>query len=100
MGKRACLWLQDFVLDLERLRFERGRLKLRGAKGTTGTQATFLDLFDGRSLFLDVLGRYDPGEDLVGILGHLLLDLRHLGLHGLLLYNLYHSLLLVMSLSL
>jgi len=47
VGKRACLWLQDFLLDLERLRFERGRLKLRGAKGTTGTQATFLDLFDG-----------------------------------------------------
>ena len=47
IGKRACLWLQDFLLDLERLRFERERLKLRGAKGTTGTQATFLDLFDG-----------------------------------------------------
>jgi adenylosuccinate lyase len=46
MGKRACLWLQDFVLDLERLRFERGRLKLRGVKGTTGTQASFLQLFD------------------------------------------------------
>jgi adenylosuccinate lyase len=47
VGKRACLWLQDFLLDLERLRFERGRLALRGAKGTTGTQATFLELFDG-----------------------------------------------------
>jgi adenylosuccinate lyase len=47
VGKRACLWLQDFVLDLERLRFELGRLRLRGAKGTTGTQATFLDLFAG-----------------------------------------------------
>ncbi len=47
VGKRACLWLQDFLLDLERLRFERSRLKLRGAKGTTGTQATFLELFDG-----------------------------------------------------
>jgi adenylosuccinate lyase len=47
VGKRACLWLQDFLLDLERLRFERERLKLRGAKGTTGTQATFLDLFNG-----------------------------------------------------
>ena len=42
VGKRACLWLQDFLLDLERLRFERGRLALRGAKGTTGTQATLL----------------------------------------------------------
>ncbi|MFV2072364.1 MAG: adenylosuccinate lyase [Thermoanaerobaculales bacterium] len=47
VGKRACLWLHDMLLDLERLRFERGRLKLRGAKGTTGTQATFLELFDG-----------------------------------------------------
>ena len=47
VGKRACLWLQDFLLDLDRLRFERDRLKLRGVKGTTGTQATFLELFDG-----------------------------------------------------
>jgi adenylosuccinate lyase len=47
VGKRACLWLQDLLLDLERLRFERDRLKLRGVKGTTGTQATFLELFDG-----------------------------------------------------
>jgi adenylosuccinate lyase len=47
VGKRACLWLQECLLDLERLRFERHRLKLRGVKGTTGTQATFLELFDG-----------------------------------------------------
>jgi len=47
VGKRACLWLQDLVLDLERLRFEAGRLRARGVKGTTGTQATFLDLFEG-----------------------------------------------------
>jgi adenylosuccinate lyase len=47
VGKRATLWLHEYLLDLERLRFERGRLKLRGAKGTTGTQATFLDLFAG-----------------------------------------------------
>jgi adenylosuccinate lyase len=47
VGKRACLWLDDLLLDLERLRFERGRLKLRGVKGVTGTQATFLELFDG-----------------------------------------------------
>lgn len=47
VGKRACLWLQDLVLDLERLRYETGRLKARGVKGTTGTQATFLDLFEG-----------------------------------------------------
>ena len=47
VGKRACLWLQDFLLDLERLYFERDRLKMRGVKGTTGTQATFLELLDG-----------------------------------------------------
>ncbi len=47
VGKRACLWLHELLLDHERLRFERRRLKLRGAKGTTGTQATFLELFDG-----------------------------------------------------
>jgi adenylosuccinate lyase len=47
VGKRATLWLHEYLLDLERLRFERSRLKLRGAKGTTGTQATFLDLFSG-----------------------------------------------------
>ncbi len=46
VGKRACLWLYNLLLDLERLRFEAGRLQLRGAKGTTGTQATFLELFD------------------------------------------------------
>ncbi len=58
VGKRACLWIQDLLLDLERLRFERGRLALRGAKGTTGTQATYLELFDGdhgRVLELDRL---------------------------------------------
>ena len=47
VGKRACLWIQDMLLDVERLRFERGRLRLRGVKGVTGTQATFLELFDG-----------------------------------------------------
>ena len=47
VGKRVCLWLEDLRLDLERLRFERGRLRMRGVKGTTGTQATFLELFDG-----------------------------------------------------
>jgi len=44
VGKRACLWLADLLLDVERLEFERDRLLLRGAKGTTGTQASFLQL--------------------------------------------------------
>ncbi len=57
VGKRACLWLHDLLLDLERLRFEAGRLRLRGAKGTTGTQATFLELFDGDHERVDRLDR-------------------------------------------
>lgn len=47
VGKRACLWLLDLLGDLERLEAERARLLLRGAKGTTGTQASFLQLFGG-----------------------------------------------------
>lgn len=46
-GKRACLWLQDFIMDFERLSYELGHLKLLGCKGTTGTCASFLELFDG-----------------------------------------------------
>ena len=47
VGKRACLWAQDLALDLETLHGLRGRLPFRGVKGTTGTQASFLALFDG-----------------------------------------------------
>lgn len=47
VGKRACLWLQDFMTDLEDLEYVRDSLKLLGCKGTTGTQASFLELFDG-----------------------------------------------------
>ena len=47
VGKRATLWLQDLVLDLETLDFELSRLRLLGCKGTTGTAASFLELFDG-----------------------------------------------------
>lgn len=47
LGKRAALWLQDLVDDLERLERLRDGMLLRGAKGTTGTQASFLALFDG-----------------------------------------------------
>ena len=47
VGKRACLWLADLCMDEEELRLRRDALKLRGAKGTTGTQASFLALFDG-----------------------------------------------------
>ena len=47
VGKRASLWLQDLTLDLEELDFVIDNMKLLGSKGTTGTQASFLELFDG-----------------------------------------------------
>ncbi len=47
VGKRAGLWIQDLMLDLENLDYVIENTRLRGAKGTTGTQASFLDLFDG-----------------------------------------------------
>lgn len=47
VGKRATLWLQDFIMDLERLDFELSHLRLLGCKGTTGTGASFLELFGG-----------------------------------------------------
>ena len=47
VGKRASLWMQDLVLDVENIDFLLSKLKLRGVKGTTGTQASFMELFDG-----------------------------------------------------
>src|SRR5207253_9161312 len=47
VGKRTCLWCYDFVLDLHELEHRRAGLRFRGAKGTTGTQASFLALFRG-----------------------------------------------------
>ena len=47
VGKRATLWLQDLQLDYENLVHLQSTIRLRGVKGTTGTQASFLDLFDG-----------------------------------------------------
>ena len=48
VGKRACLWLQDFVMDLEDLEYVSNSLKLLGSKGTTGTQASFVELFGNK----------------------------------------------------
>ena len=47
VGKRACLWAQDLLFDIEDLEAQMTRLRCRGVKGTTGTQASFLTLFDG-----------------------------------------------------
>ena len=47
VGKRATLWMQDLVIDIENIDFVLAKLKLRGVKGTTGTQASFMNLFEG-----------------------------------------------------
>ena len=57
VGKRACLWLQEFILDLEDLEYVLSTMKFLGSKGTTGTQASFLELFSGNQ---DVIDKIDP----------------------------------------
>ncbi len=57
VGKRATLWLQEFMMDLEDLTYVQGTLKLLGSKGTTGTQASFLELFEGDQETID---KIDP----------------------------------------
>ena len=57
VGKRAALWTQEFLLDLEDLEYVLGTMKLLGSKGTTGTQASFLELFDGDQETID---KIDP----------------------------------------
>ena len=57
VGKRATLWMQEFEMDLEDLEYVLGSLKLLGSKGTTGTQASFLELFDGDQKTID---KIDP----------------------------------------
>ena len=57
VGKRATLWTQEFMLDLEDLEYVLGTMKLLGSKGTTGTQASFLELFDGDQETID---KIDP----------------------------------------
>ncbi len=57
VGKRATLWIQEFMMDLEDLDYVKSTLKLLGSKGTTGTQASFLELFDGDQETID---KIDP----------------------------------------
>ena len=57
VGKRATLWMQEFMIDLEDLEYVKGSLKLLGSKGTTGTQASFLELFDGDQ---ETIEKIDP----------------------------------------
>ncbi len=57
VGKSATLWMQEFMMDLEDLEYVLGTLKLLGSKGTTGTQASFLELFDGDQETID---KIDP----------------------------------------
>ncbi len=57
VGKRATLWMQEFLMDLDDLNYVLGSLKLLGSKGTTGTQASFLELFDGDQETID---KIDP----------------------------------------
>ena len=47
VGKRATLWMNELVMDIENLEYQLSALRLRGAKGTTGTQASFMELFEG-----------------------------------------------------
>jgi adenylosuccinate lyase len=57
VGKRATLWCYDLVLDLEEIETRIDRLRFRGVKGTTGTQASFMQLFDGDQAKIDKLDR-------------------------------------------
>ena len=57
VGKIATLWMQEFMMDLEDLEYVKGSLKLLGSKGTTGTQASFLELFDGDQ---ETIEKIDP----------------------------------------
>ena len=67
LGKRATLWAQDFLMDLDRLDFELANLKLLGCKGTTGTGASFLELFGGdRAKVLELEARIAAKMDFPG----------------------------------
>ena len=62
VGKRATLWMQDLLSDLEELDFVLGSMRLLGCRGTTGTEASFLELFDGDEEKIDELNRRIAAE--------------------------------------
>jgi adenylosuccinate lyase len=73
VGKRATLWIQDLLLDIEEVEHRMASLRFRGVRGTTGTQASFLELFDGDHEKVDALdaavGRRMGFEDNYGVSG-------------------------------
>lgn len=62
VGKRATLWLQDYMTDLEELDFVIGQMKMLGCRGTTGTEASFMDLFEGDGDKIDEMNRMIAAE--------------------------------------
>ena len=62
IGKRATLWMQDLLSDLEELDFVTDNLRFLGCRGTTGTEASFLDLFDGDGAKVDEMNRQISAE--------------------------------------
>ena len=62
VGKRATLWMQDFLSDLEELDFVLEHMRFLGCRGTTGTEASFLELFEGRAEKIDELNRLIAGD--------------------------------------
>lgn len=62
IGKRACLWIQDFLSDVEEIDFAIGNIKFLGCRGTTGTEASFADLFEGDTEKIDEMNRQIAAE--------------------------------------
>ena len=62
VGKRACLWMQDFVSDLEELDFVLASIPFLGCRGTTGTEASFMELFNGDTQKIDEMNRMIASE--------------------------------------